>query len=123
MISINRIVLTGHLTRDPEVRTLTDGETKVANFSIAVNGRKNKAGKQPVDFFDCVAWRGLAGICEQYLTKGSLVGIEGQLHIETFEDKSGNQRSKPKITIDNMVMLDKRQATEDRGSNDEMEGF
>jgi len=107
MYGLNRMILTGHLVRDPEVR-FTKEEVPVARFTVAVNGRsKNGSEEKNVDFFNCVAWRGLANICGEYLKKGSLVAIEGKLHIRPYEMK-GVKKKSTEIAVDNMLMLDKK---------------
>jgi len=103
---LNRMILTGHLTRDPEIR-FTKQEIPVARFTVAVNGIKRKDKDADVQFFNCVAWRGLANICGEYLKKGSLVAIEGKLQIKSYESK-GLKKQATEIIVDNMMMLDKK---------------
>lgn len=104
MAGLNRMIMTGRLTKDPEVR-YTKEEVPVARFTVAVNGIKRKDKEASVQFFDCIAWRGLAGICGEYLKKGSLVAIEGKLQIRQFESK-GVQKKATEVVVDNMLMLD-----------------
>ncbi len=106
MAGLNRMILTGNLTRDPELR-YTKNETPVAKFTVAVNGFKKKDGEAAVDFINCVAWRGLASVCGEYLKKGSSVAIEGKLHIKPYES-NGVKKSFTEVTVDNLLMLDKK---------------
>ncbi len=124
MANVNKVIMVGRLTRDPECRTFTSGG-KVADFGFAVtNRRKNAQTGQWEDepmFLDCKAFnRGdfgkLADVVEQYLKKGSLVYLEGKLHLETWDDKaSGQKRSKHKLYVDVMQMLDSRNQDGSRG--------
>lgn len=105
MAGLNRMIMTGRLVRDPEVR-YTKEEIPVAKFTVAVNDIKRKNGTENVNFFNCVAWRGLAGICGEYLKKGSMVAIEGKLQIKAYESK-GVKKQSTEVVVDNMLMLDK----------------
>lgn len=117
MANVNKVILVGRLTRDPECRTFSNGG-KVATFGFAVsNRRKNAQSGQWEDepmFLDCKAFnRGdfgkLADTIEQYLKKGSLAYLEGKLHLESWDDKtSGAKRSKHVLYVDMMQMLDTR---------------
>lgn len=117
MANVNKVIIVGRMTRDPECRTFSTGG-KVAAFGCAVNNRKKngQTGQwedEPM-FIDCKAFnRGdfgkLADTCEQYLRKGGLVYLEGKLHLETWDDKtSGQKRSKHVLYVDTMQMLDGR---------------
>jgi single-strand DNA-binding protein len=105
MAGLNRLILTGRLTKDPEVR-YTKEEIPLARFTVAVNDLKKKDGTSGVNFFNCVAWRGLAGVCGEYLKKGSLVAIEGKMQFKSFESK-GQKKQSTEVLVDNMLMLDK----------------
>ena len=116
MANLNKVMLIGRLTRDPETRTFANGG-KVANFGFAVNNRRknNSTGQwedEPV-FLDCEAFnRGetgkLADLVEQYLHKGHQAFIEGHLKLDQWTDKEGQKRSKLKIVVDNVQFLEKR---------------
>ena len=106
MAGLNRMIMTGRLTRDPELR-YTKEEIPIARFTVAVNGIKKKNGDESVNFFNCIAWRGLATICGEYLKKGSLVAVEGKLQIRSFESK-GVKRKATEVVVDNMLMLDNK---------------
>ena len=98
----NKVFLIGNLARDPEMRYTTAG-IPVTKFSIAVNRRV----KDEVDFFNIVAWRKLAEICGEYLSKGKRVSIEGRLEIDTYE-KEGKQRIWAQIIADDVQILSRK---------------
>ncbi len=105
MKSLNRTILVGRLTADPEVR-YTANEIPVAKFAIAVE-RPSRNGEKEADFINIVAWRGLAKICGEYLKKGKLIAIEGRLQIRKYE-KDGENKYFTEIVADNMQMLDSK---------------
>lgn len=101
---INKTILTGRLTADPETRYTSD-EKPVTHFSVAVN-RGQKDDKNAADFFNCVAWGNLAKICGEYLKKGRLVAVEGKLQTRKYQDKQGQNRTVTEILTSNVEMLD-----------------
>lgn len=106
MSGVNKVILVGHLGRDPEVRTLDNG-TKVASFSLATSETyRNKDGQKVdiTDWHNIVVWRGLAEITEKYLKKGNLVYIEGRIKTRSYE-KDGIKKYITEIVADNMNML------------------
>ncbi len=109
-MNLNRAMIIGNLTRDPEVRSTPSGAA-VTSFGIATNyvwtdpsGNK----QEKVEFHNIVAWRKLAEICGQYLHKGSKVYVEGRLQTRSWDDQTGNKRYITEIVIDNMIMLDSK---------------
>ncbi len=105
MGGLNRSILAGRLTADPETR-YTDKEVAVTSFSLAINW-KNKNGNG-VDFINCVAWGNLAKICGEYLKKGRMVAVEGRLQIKSYKDKKGQNRTSTEVVVENMQMLDSK---------------
>lgn len=107
-MDLNKVMLIGRLTRDPEIRTTPNG-AKVAAFGLATgfawtdqSGQK----KEQTEFHNVVLWRGLAGVAEQYLKKGSQVYIEGRLQTRSWDDKtSGQKKYRTEIVADSMIML------------------
>jgi len=92
MASLNRVILIGNLTRDPELRYTPDG-TPVASFTIAVNRSfTTRQGEREADFIPVVVWRKRAETCSEYLAKGSQVAVDGRLQIRNYEDKDGIKR-------------------------------
>jgi single-strand DNA-binding protein len=109
MMSLNRAQIIGNLTRDPELRTTTGGQS-VVNFGLATNRRYKDKNGQMVDqaeFHNVVAWAKLADIISQYLAKGRRVYIEGRLQTREWEAQDGSKRRTTEIVADNMIMLDK----------------
>ncbi|MGM0508597.1 MAG: single-stranded DNA-binding protein [Fusobacteriota bacterium] len=102
-MGINRVVLTGRLTRDPELRYTQSG-TAVANFSLAVNRKYNR---DETDFIRCVAWRKTAELAAEYLRKGSQAGVEGNIRVSSYE-KDGQKRYSTEVYIDQLEFLDSK---------------
>ncbi len=109
-MNLNKAMIIGNLTRDPEMRNLPSGQT-VASFSVATNRRwKDKQTGEPKEsseFHNIVAWGKLADICNQYLKKGGKVYIEGRLQTRSWDDQSGNKKYRTEIIAENMIMLDR----------------
>ncbi|MBI4743684.1 MAG: single-stranded DNA-binding protein [Actinobacteria bacterium] len=107
MASLNRVVLVGNLTRDPDVRSTPNG-TSVTNFGLAVNRRwTNKQGERVdgVDYFNIVTWGKLAELCGEYIKKGSPVALEGRLQSRSWETEDGQKRSVVEIVAENVQFL------------------
>jgi single-strand DNA-binding protein len=107
MYSLNKAMIIGNLTRDPETRTTPSGQT-VTSFSVATNFVWNdQSGQQQskVEFHNVVAWRKLGEICGQYLSKGTKVYIEGRLQTNEWESPEGGKRQKVEIIADSMIIL------------------
>lgn len=102
---MNKIILIGNLTRDPEVTT-TPSDVTVAKFSVAVARKfKNKDGEKEVDYINVVAWRALAENCGRYLEKGKKVAVEGSLQIRSYDDKEGNKRYVTEVIASDVEFL------------------
>ncbi len=107
MASVNKVILIGNLGKDPEVRHLEGGVTKV-NFPLATSETyKDKSGNkiEHTEWHNIILWRGLAEVAEKYLKKGNPVFIEGKIKTRTWEDKDGNKRYSTEIIADNMTLL------------------
>lgn len=104
MASLNKVILIGRLTHDPELRYTPNGQP-VANFSLAVDRKMSK--NDETDFIPVVAWRRLAEICNEFLHKGKLVAIEGRLQVRSYEDKEGRRQRAFEVVADDMQMLDR----------------
>jgi len=109
MPSVNKVILIGHLGRDPETRYLPNG-TAVCNFSLATTEHWNKDGERQMstEWHRIEAWNRLAEICGELLYKGAAVYIEGSLKTDEWEDQEGNKRQTTKIKAWKMQMLDRR---------------
>jgi single-strand DNA-binding protein len=89
---LNRVILIGRLTKDPELRYTQSG-TAVANFTLAVDrSRKNADGEKEADFIPIVVWQKQAENCAEYLKKGSLCAVDGRIQVRTYNDRDGNRR-------------------------------
>lgn len=106
---MNKAILVGNLTRDPEHRT-TPNNLSVTTFSIAVQ-RRFTQGEQKADFFNIVTWRGLADNCAKYLQKGSKVGVVGQIQNRQYDDKNGVRRYITEIIADEVEFLSSKGAS------------
>ncbi|MEI7512548.1 MAG: single-stranded DNA-binding protein [Candidatus Uhrbacteria bacterium] len=109
-MDLNRAMIIGNVTRDPELRTTTTGQT-VCSFGIATNQQWTDAQgqkQQRAEFHNIVAWGKLAEICGQYLGKGRKAYIEGRLQTREWEAPDGQKRNRTEIVADNMIMLDKK---------------
>ena len=105
--NINRVVLTGNLTRDPELRTTPSG-TSVCGLRIACNTRRKDSSGQWVDkpnYFDVTVWGAQGENCAQYLSKGRPVAVDGRLEWREWEDQQGNKRQAVDIIADSVQFL------------------
>jgi single-strand DNA-binding protein len=122
MPSLNKIMLIGNLTRDPELRHTPKG-TAVAELGLAINRdwKDDQGQKQSeVTFLDVTLWGRQAEIAQQYLTKGKPVYIEGRLQLETWDDKeTGKKRSKLKVVGEQMQFLGSSKDSGDSGERQE----
>ncbi len=110
MAGVNKVILIGHLGKDPEVRHLENG-TSVANFTLATSeSYKDKAGNRidQTEWHNVVVWRGLADVAEKFLKKGSQIYLEGKIRTRSWEDQTGNKRYTTEIVADTFNMLSKR---------------
>ena len=108
--NINRVVLTGNLTRDPELRNTPSG-TSVCSLRLAVNTRRKDAQGQWVDkpnYFDITVWGAQGENCAQYLSKGRPVAVDGRLEWREFTDKDGNNRQAIDVVADSVQFLGSR---------------
>lgn len=105
---LNRIILIGRLTRDPELRYIPSGQP-VASFTLAVDRPfVNQQGERGTDFIDIVAWRRLAEQVTQHLNKGRLVAVEGRLQIRSYETQDGQKRRVAEVVADAVRFLDRK---------------
>ena len=114
---LNKIILMGRLTRDPELRRTGSG-TAVTSFSLAVDRDfKSQGGEKETDFIDIVAWRSTAEFVSKYFTKGRMAVVEGRLQIRDWTDQNGGKRRSAEVVADNVYFGDsKREGGSDYGS-------
>ena len=114
---INRTVLVGRLTRDPELR-YTQGGTAVASFTLAVNRQfTNSQGEREADFINCVIWRKAAENFTNFTHKGSLVGIDGHIQTRNYENQQGNRVYVTEVVVDNFSLLESRKDNSNDNDN------
>lgn len=114
---MNKVILMGRLTRDPELKQ-TNSQISVTNFSLAVDRRfKTQNGERETDFFDCVAWRGTAEFVAKYFSKGSRILVSGTLQSRTWEDQNGQNRKQVEVVVDETEFADSKPANTQSQSN------
>lgn len=114
MSGVNKVILLGHLGKDPESFTFENGVKKVS-FSLATTeSYKDKEGNRvdQTEWHNIVMWRGLADVAEKYLKKGSQIYVEGKIKTRAWDDKDGNKRYTTEIFADNMNMLGSKSESE-----------
>ena len=114
---LNKVILMGRLTRDPELRRTGSG-TAVTSFSLAVDRDfKSQGGDKETDFIDIVAWRNTAEFVSKYFTKGRMAVVEGRLQIRDWTDRDGGKRRSAEVVADNVYFGDsKRDGGSDFGA-------
>ena len=111
---INKTILVGRLTRDPELKN-TAGGSSLCNFTLASNHTQFVKDGENIDhvgFFDCVAWGKLAEIIAKYAVKGQRVGIDGALRFSSWENAEGRKQSRVTINVENFQFLDSKKSGE-----------
>ncbi|HTK18158.1 MAG TPA: single-stranded DNA-binding protein [Mucilaginibacter sp.] len=116
MSGINKVILIGHLGKDPEMRYL-EGGVSVTSFPLATSETFNKDGQkmEQTEWHNIVMWRGLADVAGKFLQKGKLVYIEGKLRTRSFEDKEGVKKYTTEVVAENFTMLGRKSDFEDNG--------
>ena len=110
---MNKVILMGRLTRDPEVRYTQTNNTLVASFSLAVNRRFAKQGEErQADFINIVAWSKLGEFCSKYFKKGQQVGIIGRIQTRNWEDEQGQKRYATEVVAEEAYFADSKRDTD-----------
>jgi len=126
MANLNKVMLMGNLTRDPQLR-FTANNTATASFGVAVNRRwKNQAGEQQeeVTFIDVDAWSRTAEVINQYFRKGDPIYVEGRLKLEQWDDKqSGQKRSKLKVVVEQFQFIGGKRDGQQKESSGTSRGY
>lgn len=104
---INKVVLVGRITKDPELRKTQSGLSTV-RFTIACNRRFAKEGQQQADFIGCVAWRQSADFMANYVKKGALLGVEGSIQTGSYTDNTGKTVYTTDVVCDNVQILEQK---------------
>lgn len=111
---MNRVVIVGRLTRDPDLRYTPNG-VAVANFNVAVNRPfRNQQGEQEADFINCVTWRKQAENLANYMKKGSQIGVDGRVQTRSYENKEGQTVFVTEIQAESVQFLEPRGMTQQR---------
>ena len=115
---MNKVLLTGRLTRDPELRYTPNGKA-VCNFTIATNRPVVRDGEKTADFINCIVWGKTAENLSKYQSKGSLIGIDGRLESRSYDDKDGNKRYVTEVQVEHIEFLGSKSdgQTETKESN------
>ncbi len=112
---LNRVVLIGRLTRDPEIKYTPSGAA-VASFTIAVDRKfKNAKGEKEADFIRIVVWRKLAEICSEQLSKGRLIAVDGRLQVRSYDGQDGQRKSISEVVAEDIRFLDWPKDGQERG--------
>lgn len=105
---LNKVIIMGRLTRDPELRR-TQGGTAVTSFTMAVDRDfKSQSGEKEADFIDVVAWRNTGEFAAKYLAKGRMAAVEGRIQARDWQDKDGNRRKSVEVVADNVYFADSK---------------
>ena len=120
---MNKVILMGRLTRDPEVRYTTTNNTLVCTFSIAVNRRFARQDQgQTADFFNIVAWDKTGEFCSKYFKKGQQVGIIGRLQTRNYDDKDGKKVYVTEVVAEETYFADSKREGDGSGSGNSFAG-
>ena len=119
---MNKVILMGRLTRDPEVRYTTTNNTLVCTFTIAVNRRFKQDGQPDADFFNIVAWSKTGEFCSKYFKKGQQVGVVGRLQTRNYDDKDGKKVYVTEVVAEETYFADSRRDGEGGGSGNSFQG-
>ncbi|WP_173918118.1 single-stranded DNA-binding protein [Halobacillus sp. Marseille-Q1614] len=120
---LNRVVLVGRLTRDPDLRYTPNG-VAVANFTIAVNRPfSSNSGDRDADFINCVVWRRAAENLANFMSKGSLVGVDGRLQSRSFDNQEGKRVFVTEVVADSVQFLESKGGSSQGGGGQQGSGF
>ena len=116
MASLNKVILIGHLTADPELKNTPNG-VSVASFSIGVTRRYTKQGEQPTtDFINIVAWRTTAEFISKYFKKGQAICICGSIQTRSYTAQDGTKRYATEVVADEATFVERKASTNDNGA-------
>jgi single-strand DNA-binding protein len=113
---INRVVLVGRITKDPELRKTQTGKS-VASFTVACNRRTTAGQQEQADFIRCTTWERTAEFVGQYVRKGSLIGVEGRITTGSYDGQDGKKVYTTEVTCDSVQLLESKGASENRSQN------
>lgn len=116
---INRVILVGRLTKNPEIRKTPNGAS-ICKFTLAVSRKVKAQGQPDADFISCVAWNKTADLMYQYLKKGSLIGIDGRLQTGKFTNNNGETIYTCDVMVESLQFLDKKDDSQSNNQEREM---
>ena len=112
---MNKVILMGHLTKDPEVRyTQSDKPLAIARYTLAVNKAYKKEGEPDADFIPCVAYGKNGEFAEKYLNKGQRIAVVGRLQVRMWEDDKGDKQKTTEVVIENQYFADNKNKSEEK---------
>ena len=112
---MNKVILMGYLTKDPEVRyTQSDKPLAIARYTLAVNRAYKKEGEPDADFIPCVAFGKNGEFAEKYLNKGQRIAVVGRLQVRMWEDDKGDKRRTTEVVIENQYFADNKNKSEEK---------
>lgn len=124
MKTLNKVILIGRLTKDPELRFTPANGVAVTTFTLAVDRPfLNQKGEREADFIPVVVWRKLAETCANNLKKGRLVGVSGRLQVRSYDTPGGQRRWVTEVVADEVQFLDRPKSEQDSGLGDANEGI
>ena len=111
---MNKVILVGRLTRDPELR-YTGSNTPVATFTLAINRPfSNQNGEREADFINCVVWRKQAETIKNYVSQGSQLAVEGRIQVRNYEDQNGQRRYVTEVVVESFDFIGSRRDSGNR---------
>lgn len=113
---INRVILVGRLTKNPEIRKTPNGAS-ICKFTLAVSRKVKVQGQPDADFISCVAWNKTADLMYQYLKKGSLIGVDGRLQTGKFTNSNGETIYTCDVMVESLQFLDKKEEAQNNDVN------
>jgi single-strand DNA-binding protein len=110
---MNKVIIIGRISREPEIKTVGESEKTVMSFNIAVEStHRNSNGEKEVDFIPVSVWGKRAEALAEYMSKGRLVSVSGRIHVRTYDDKEGNRRYFTEVVAEEVTLLDFKKAQE-----------
>jgi single-strand DNA-binding protein len=121
---MNKSILMGRLTKDPEVRYSRGAEPMaIARYTLAVNRRFKRQGEAEADFIPCVAFGKQGEFAEKYLTKGQMIAITGRLQVRNWEDNNGNKRITTEVVVEEQYFAESKKSNAENGRKRENDGI
>lgn len=121
---MNKVILMGRLTRDPEVRYSQGAEPlAIARYSLAVNRRFKRQGEQDTDFIPCVAFGKQSEFAEKYLSKGRMIAVSGRLQVRNWEDSNGNKRTTIEVVAEEQYFAERKKSNVENSRKRENDGI